>query len=166
MTLAALTTGNAISRAADSTKPRAWMEGLHWLGPRAPTAADLKGKVVVVEFWTFGCVNCRRTVPAMKRLSTIYGRTRDVALIGIHAPEFENERDEANVRREIARLGLEYPNAQDNDFRAWRAFGNRYWPALYVLDREGAVRKTHVGGLHVGTGGWNAMLATIESLRR
>jgi hypothetical protein len=90
----------------------------------------------------------------------------DVVLLGMHAPEFERERDTGAVRQAVARLHLSFPIAQDNDFAVWRAFGNQAWPALYVLDRRGRVRARHVGELHVGTPGWTAFLRTLEDLRR
>jgi len=145
--------------------PRPWLEGLAWVNTRPLTRADLAGKVVVVEFWTFDCINCRRTVPAMKRLEQEYRGASDVAIVGIHTPELEHERDAGNVRRAVERLGLGYPVARDNELRAWHAFDNRYWPALYVLDRNDRVRSTHVGELHVGTPAWSELHRTIERLR-
>src|SRR5436309_706627 len=85
--------------------PRPWLEGLAWVNTRPLTRADLAGKVVVVEFWTFDCINCRRTVPAMKRLEQEYRGASDVAIVGIHTPELEHERDAGNVRRAVVGLG-------------------------------------------------------------
>jgi thiol-disulfide isomerase/thioredoxin len=143
-----------------------WLEGLRWVNARPLSAADLRGKVVLVEFWTFDCINCRRTVPAIGRLASEYGKARDVLILGIHTPELEHERDSANVRRAVRRLKLAIPVAQDNDFAAWRAFDNHYWPAIHLLDARGAIRYTHVGELHVGTAAWERLFHKIEELRR
>ena len=146
--------------------PGPWLGALEWVNSRPLAPADLRGRVVLVEFWTFECINCRRTVPAMKRLAAEYERAADVRIIGIHTPELENERDAGNVRRAVESLGLRYPVGRDNDYVAWRAFGNEYWPALYLLDRRGRVRLTHVGELHQGTPAWNELERTIETLRK
>jgi thiol-disulfide isomerase/thioredoxin len=142
-----------------------WLSGLRWVNVRPISAADLRGKVVVVEFWTFDCVNCRRTVPAMRTLAGSYRAAQDVVVIGIHTPELDHERRFDNVRRAVDRLGLRFPVAQDNDYTAWRAFDNHYWPALYVIDRSGAIRTRHIGELHFGTPAWKALIGNIEALR-
>jgi thiol-disulfide isomerase/thioredoxin len=143
--------------------PGAWREALAWVQPEDMTPKALEGRVVVVEFWTFGCVNCRRTVPAMRSLDARFGN--DVVIVGIHTPEFAHERSSEAVRQAIARERIRFPVAQDNAYRAWRAFDNRYWPALYVLDRAGRIRYVHVGELHEGTARWSQLVRTIEALR-
>jgi thiol-disulfide isomerase/thioredoxin len=139
------------------------IENETWLnGPRlAP--ADLEGKVVVVEFWTFACINCIRTVPAVSRLHDTYAG-KGVVVIGVHSPELDEEKDLANVKRAVARLGITYPVAIDGDYRTWRAFENHYWPAIYLLDRKGVIRYKHEGELHVGTAPWKEVTATIDRL--
>jgi thiol-disulfide isomerase/thioredoxin len=162
---------SAADRAAAVDDPRAsapgwaWLDSVQWVNHAPIRAADLRGHVVVVEFWTFECVNCMRTVPAMRKLAAEFAGG-DVVILGLHSPEFERERDRANVAAAIQRLGLQFPVAQDNDFAAWRAFGNQYWPALYVLDRSGRVRARHVGELHLGTPGWDSFVATIRDVAR
>ncbi|TMQ67557.1 MAG: redoxin domain-containing protein, partial [Candidatus Eisenbacteria bacterium] len=84
----------------------------------------------------------------------------------VHTPEFERERRASEVARAIERLGVAYPVALDNDYKNWRAYGNQYWPALYVVDRRGVIRYSHVGELHEGTSSWRELLAVIERLRR
>ena len=121
--------------------------------------------MVVVEFWTFGCINCVRTVPAMRRLHAAYP-SDSLVIVGVHTPEFDHERSRVNAERAIARLEVRYPVALDNDFAIWRAFKNRYWPALYVIDRRGVIRHTHVGELHQGTPRWNELLKLIDRLLR
>lgn len=149
---------------ADADHPgSAWLERVRWVNHAPIRPQDLAGRVVVVEFWTFECINCQRTVPAMKRLEETF-RGGPALILGIHSPEFERERERANVAAAIARLGLSFPVAQDNDFAAWRAFGNEYWPALYVLDRAGRVRARHAGELHVGTAEWDEFVRTIRDL--
>jgi len=146
--------------------PRGWLEGLRWVNADPISAATIKGRVVVVEFWTFDCINCRRTIPAMKALADAFPDSKDVTIIGVHTPELERERDFGNVRRAVSRLGLRFAVAQDNDYSAWNAFQNQYWPALYVLDRRGAVRYQHVGELHLGTPAWEELQRTIRELRK
>jgi cytochrome c biogenesis protein CcdA/thiol-disulfide isomerase/thioredoxin len=105
---------------------------------------NLKGKVVLVDFWTYTCINCIRTFP---HLVEWYERYKDdgFVIVGVHAPEFEFEKDRANVLAAMEQYGLEYPVVQDNDFQIWRAYNNRYWPAHYLVDTEGRVRYTHFG---------------------
>ena len=137
-----------------------------WLNSRPLTRADLAGKVVLVEFWTFDCINCRRTVPAMKRLHARFREGGDVVIVGVHTPELAHERDPRAVQRAIHRLQLPYPVLLDNAMANWEAFDNHYWPALYVIDRRGVIRDLHIGELHEGTPAWRSVVALIESLRR
>ena len=113
-------------------------------GGRALTLRSLRGRVVLLDFWTYSCINCIRTLPALKAWDARYRRD-GLTIIGIHAPEFPFERDAANVERAIARNGLRYPVAQDNEFATWRAYGNQYWPAKYLIDARGRVRYVHFG---------------------
>lgn len=152
-----------VQAAAVPEKPRAWRAGVEWLQPAKFDPSTLDGRIVIVEFWTFGCINCRRTTPAMRELRARLAA--DVAIVGIHTPELDHERDADNVRRAISREKITYPVAQDNGYTAWRAFDNRYWPALYVLDPAGRIRHTHIGELHVGTPRWDRLLQVIEELR-
>lgn len=137
-----------------------------WLDPPPLTRADLAGKVVLVEFWTFDCINCRRTVPAMKRLHARFAGRGDVIIVGIHTPELAHERDPRAVRRAVERLGLPYPVLLDPAMVNWRAFDNHYWPALYVIDRRGTIRDLHIGELHEGTSSWRTLVALVERLRQ
>jgi thiol-disulfide isomerase/thioredoxin len=115
-----------------------------WLNSAPLTPADLRGKVVLVDFWTFTCVNWLRTLPYLKAWAQKYGG-QGLAVIGVHTPEFGFEHDEANVRRAVADLGVTYPVALDSDYAIWRAFSNHYWPALYFADTQGRVRHHHFG---------------------
>jgi thiol-disulfide isomerase/thioredoxin len=115
-----------------------------WLntGPLDPTA--LAGKVVLYDFWTFGCVNCQHTTPAVKAWHARYAAD-GLVVLSIHTPEFSNEADPANVAAAVADAGITYPVALDADRRVWRAFDNHYWPAFLLYDRTGAQRYTHIG---------------------
>ncbi len=105
---------------------------------------DLRGRVVLVDFWTYSCVNCVRTIPYLQAWHRAY-RDQGLVIIGVHTPEFEFEKNPANVERAIRDLGVEWPVVQDNDYRQWDAYGNRYWPAHYLIDTRGRVRWFHFG---------------------
>lgn len=115
-----------------------------WLNAPALTDKDLRGKVVLVNFWTYSCINSLRALPYLKAWQRRYGAD-GLVVIGVHAPEFGFEHDFANVKREAGELGVNYPIAIDNDYRIWKAFGNQYWPAFYVADTEGRIRYHHFG---------------------
>ncbi|KFL49453.1 cytochrome C biogenesis protein [Burkholderia pyrrocinia] len=144
--------GSAMMRAAD-VKPSALpVEGtlpsldgaVQWLNSPPLTAAGLRGKVVLVDFWTYSCINCLRTLPytnAWARKYAPYG----LVVIGVHAPEFAFERDIGNVKKAVHDLGIDYPVAIDNGYSIWRAFGNEYWPAHYFIDAQGRIRHHHFG---------------------
>ncbi len=115
-----------------------------WLNSPPLTADALRGKVVLVNFWTYSCINCIRSLPYVRAWAEQY-RDRGLVVIGVHSPEFAFEKHVGNVARAIGRFGLPYPVAVDNDFRIWRAFGNSYWPSLYLSDAEGRIRYHHFG---------------------
>ncbi|KVN33774.1 cytochrome C biogenesis protein [Burkholderia pyrrocinia] len=151
----------AMMRAAATSQPRAMraaapaalpVEGtlppldgaVQWLNSPPLTTAGLRGKVVLVDFWTYSCINCLRTLPyvnAWARKYAPYG----LVVIGVHAPEFAFERDIGNVRKAVHDLGIGYPVAIDNNYAIWRAFGNEYWPAHYFVDAQGRIRRHHFG---------------------
>ncbi|GAC1429558.1 MAG: thioredoxin family protein [Candidatus Velthaea sp.] len=114
-----------------------------WLNGQV-RAADVRGKVVLVDVFTFGCINCQHVAPELQKLHASQ-RSADFAIIGIHAPETPQERDRTNVVSELKRQGIVWPVAIDNNFAIWRAFNNEYWPTQYIFDRHGALRKTIVG---------------------
>ncbi|KVX60593.1 cytochrome c biogenesis protein DipZ [Burkholderia stagnalis] len=117
---------------------------VQWLNSPPLTTAGLRGKVVLVDFWTYSCINCLRTLPyinAWARKYAPYG----LVVIGVHAPEFAFERDIGNVRKAVHDLGIGYPVAIDNNYAIWRAFGNEYWPAHYFVDAQGRIRRHHFG---------------------
>ncbi|ALL66404.1 DipZ protein [Paraburkholderia caribensis MBA4] len=117
---------------------------VQWLNSPPLTNAQLKGKVVLVDFWTYSCINCLRTLPYVKAWSQKY-RDMGLVVIGVHAPEFAFERNIDNVKKATHDLGVDYPVAIDNNYAIWRAFGNQYWPAHYFVDAQGRVRHHHFG---------------------
>jgi cytochrome c biogenesis protein CcdA/thiol-disulfide isomerase/thioredoxin len=129
------------------TAPRIVARG-QWFnteGGSLPLTMDgLRGKVVVVDFWTYSCVNCVRTLPYLKAWFDTY-KDRGLVIIGVHTPEFEFEKNSSNVSRAIKDLGVDWPVVQDNDYTQWNAYGNQYWPAHYFIDAQGRVRYFHFG---------------------
>jgi thiol-disulfide isomerase/thioredoxin len=115
-----------------------------WLNSPPLTASALRGKVVLVDVWTYTCINWLRTVPHVRAWAEKY-RDQGLVVIGVHAPEFSFEKDLNNVRRAVKDLRIDYPVAVDNDHVIWRAFNNQYWPALYFIDWQGRVRHHHFG---------------------
>ncbi|TSC97055.1 MAG: Redoxin protein [Candidatus Peregrinibacteria bacterium Greene1014_49] len=116
-----------------------------WHNGNPLTMEELHGKVVLIDFWTYSCINCIRTLPYIQGYWETFKDTGKFVLIGVHTPEFVFEKDQKNVADAIKRHGLTYPVAQDNDFGTWNAFRNRYWPAKYLIDAEGNIRYTHFG---------------------
>lgn len=115
-----------------------------WLGSPPLTQAGLRGKVVLIDFCTYSCINWLRTLPYVRAWSARYGR-HGLAVIGVHTPEFDFEHDIGNVRRATSAMRLDYPIAIDNDTAIWRAFGNQFWPALYFIDAQGRLRHHRFG---------------------
>jgi cytochrome c biogenesis protein CcdA/thiol-disulfide isomerase/thioredoxin len=115
-----------------------------WLNSQPLTLADLKGKVVLVDFWTYSCINCIRTLPHITEWDAKY-RDKGLVIIGVHAPEFAFEKKTENVQAALQQYGIRYPVAQDNNLDTWTNFNNRYWPAHYLIDRNGQVVYTHFG---------------------
>lgn len=122
-----------------------------WLNTKPVRIADLRGNVVLVEFWTFGCSNCRHVEPHVKEW---YEQFHDSGLeiISIHSPEFGYEKELENVRQYVNRQGIRYPVAIDNNFANWRRYNNHYWPTLYLIDKQGYIRHKKIGeGDYTGT---------------
>jgi thiol-disulfide isomerase/thioredoxin len=148
----AMTANNTMMMAAKPTAAQLPVEGtmpsldgaVQWLNSEPLTAASLKGKVVLVDFWTYSCINCLRAIPYVKAWAEKY-KDQGLVVIGVHAPEFAFEKNVDNVKKAIADLGITYPVAIDNNYAIWRAFDNQYWPAHYFIDAEGKVRHHHFG---------------------
>jgi thiol-disulfide isomerase/thioredoxin len=116
-----------------------------WLNVDSPLRlADLRGKVVIVEMWTFGCINCQHVIPSLKEWHDKY-KDQGLVIIGNHFPEFSYESDLQNLKKAIDEEGIEYAVAQDNNGDTWRAYKNHYWPTLYLIDKQGHMRYVHIG---------------------
>jgi cytochrome c biogenesis protein CcdA/thiol-disulfide isomerase/thioredoxin len=118
--------------------------GREWINSAPLTAAALRGKVVLVNFWTFDCINCLRALPYVKALHARY-KDQGLVVIGVHTPELARERVPANVRKAVTRLGISHPVVIDGDYAIWQAWRNQYWPAVYLVDATGRVRFHHFG---------------------
>src|ERR1044071_7475105 len=115
-----------------------------WITSEPLSLKGLRGRVVLVEFWTFGCYNCRNTLPFVKGWHERYS-DKGLTVIGVHSPEFDEERIVENLRREVASLGIRYPVLTDNDYQTWKAYRAYAWPTLVLLDKQGRIRLKHVG---------------------
>ena len=115
-----------------------------WFNSPPLTMAGLKGKVVLVEFWTYECINCLHVMPHVKQWHQRY-HDQGLVVVGVHTPEYDEERVAANVKAAIERFGIQYPVAQDNGYGTWDAYGNRFWPAMYLVDRDGKIVYRHYG---------------------
>jgi thiol-disulfide isomerase/thioredoxin len=129
-----------------------------WLNSAPLHLSHLRGKVVMVEFWTFGCYNCRNVEPYVKQWHQKYA-DQGFIVIGVHSPEFSHEREIENVKRYIKEHGIRFAVPIDNDFSTWNKYGNRYWPAMYLIDKRGTIR--HV---RIGEGGYPETEHLIRSL--
>jgi thiol-disulfide isomerase/thioredoxin len=129
-----------------------------WLNSAPLTPDELKGKVVLVDFWTYSCINCLRTLPYIREWARKY-KDSGLVVIGVHTPEFAFEKDPDNVRRAVGELNITYPVALDNDFKIWRGFDNSYWPADYLIDGVGRIREHHFG-----EGGYDETERQIQEL--
>ena len=116
----------------------------NWFNSAPLNIADLRGKVVLVDFWTYGCVNCVNTLPHVTELYAKY-KDRGLVVVGVHTPEFPFERSASNVQTALKRHGITYPVAQDNDSQTWDAYRNQYWPAQYIVDQSGKIVYQHDG---------------------
>jgi thiol-disulfide isomerase/thioredoxin len=125
-----------------------------WINSCPLKLHDLRGKVVLVEFWTFGCYNCRNTIPHLETWYEKY-RVEKFELIGVHSPEFEREKEFSTLVEQTRKLGITYPVVTDNNLKTWTAYNQEYWPVVYVVDKRGIVRYVHIGeGDYSVTEGW------------
>ena len=142
-------------RAPDFTDTQQWFNTANG---RPLTMAGLRGRVVLIDFWTYSCINCLRTLPYLKAWDARY-RSQGLTIVGVHSPEFPFEKEAGNVAAAIKREGIRYPVVQDNDLGTWDAYGNQYWPAHYFVDARG-----HVRYAHFGEGGYGHSEAVIREL--
>lgn len=129
-----------------------------WLNSEPLRFADPKGKVILVEFWTLGCYNCRNVEPYVKQWHQQYAE-QGFVVIGVHSPEFLHEREVENVKRYMKEHGIRFAVPIDNDFSTWNRYGNRYWPAMYLIDKRGIIRY-----IKVGEGGYSETERQIQTL--
>ena len=158
----AMSGNNAMMAAGDSSsgaEPKADLSGATaWINSQPLALASLHGKVVVIDFWTYSCINCLRSLPYIKAWNEKY-KDSGLVIIGVHTPEFPFEKDDSTVRKAVRDLGITYPVAMDNDYRIWRNFNNEYWPAHYFIDATGKIRYHHFG-----EGGYDESESWIRSL--
>src|SRR3989344_8799847 len=129
-----------------------------WINSEPLTLEGLKGKVVLVDFWTYSCINCIRTLPYLKEWWRKY-QDNGFVLVGVHTPEFEFEKDTEKVKKAMAKYGVTYPVAQDNSYGTWNAYQNRWWPRKFLIDKDGYIRYDHIG-----EGGYDETEAKIVEL--
>ncbi len=134
-----------------------------WINSRPLARGDLEGKVVLIDFWTFGCVNCYKSFPWLKSIEAKY-KQREFAVLGVHTPEFDHEKDPRKVAEKVKEFGIEHAVMIDNDFSYWKALKNRYWPSFYLIDKTGKVRATYVGEMREGGKQANRIEKQIETL--
>ncbi|MBS7455782.1 redoxin domain-containing protein [Coralloluteibacterium stylophorae] len=129
-----------------------------WINSAPLTLRGLRGRVVLVEFWTSSCINCIHVLPHVARWHETYAG-HGLVVVGVHTPEYDSERSASALQAAVERFGVAYPVAQDNDYRTWHAYGNRFWPALYLIDQDG-----HIVYRRVGEGGYAETEARIRQL--
>jgi thiol-disulfide isomerase/thioredoxin len=129
-----------------------------WLNSEPLSMQQLRGKVVLVDFWTFACINCVNTLPYVKSWHQKY-KDQGLVVVGVHTPEYPFERSTENVKTAIRQYDIRYPVAQDNRYATWNAYANQYWPAVYLIDKKGQVVYTHFG-----EGQYAQTEATIQAL--
>ena len=139
--------------------PAPELTNLVWLNTSSPLRlADLRGKVVGLEMWTLGCINCQHVMPYLKSWYGEY-KNQGLVIVGNHYPEFSYESDFNNLKTAVADYGIEYPVAQDNNGATWNAYHNMYWPELYLIDKHGQIRY-----VHIGEGAYDEIEANIKAL--
>ena len=131
------------------------IQGIHaWINSEPLKISELKGKVILVDFWTYSCINCIRTLPYLKQWHEKYP---ELVIIGVHTPEFDFEKDEDNVRQAVEKFDITYAVAMDNDYATWKAYKNSYWPRKYIINKEGDIIYDHIG-----EGGYEETEAVIQ----
>lgn len=129
--------------ASNASRAPALGEGM-WINSDPLMIEDLRGRVVLVDFWTYDCVNCRNTLPTLKRWDESY-RGQGLTIVGVHTPEFEHEKELKNLREQVKSLGIRYPVVTDDNKESWNAYNIQAWPTILILDKQGRIRWTHIG---------------------
>lgn len=135
-----------------------------WINSPPIADKDLRGQVVVVMFWTYGCYNCKNALPWINGLQAKLDNNPNLKIIGVHTPEFDYEKVKDNVRAQTAKFDIEFPIMIDNDFVYWKELRNRWWPAFYIADKQGKLRGAYVGEVHSDTPKSNEIEQLIASL--
>ncbi|HEX7315665.1 MAG TPA: redoxin domain-containing protein [Pyrinomonadaceae bacterium] len=143
--------GNAAEYKSSESADAPELAAGDWINSGPLSLKDLRGRVVLIKFWTFGCYNCRNTLPFVKGWDDRY-RARGLTVIGVHSPEFDEERNVEHLRRQVASLGIKYPVVTDNDYQTWKAYDVEAWPTTFLLDKQGRIRWSHVGEGGYGEG--------------
>lgn len=145
LTVLAAVTSTASAGALSKSVAAPEFSGIEkWLNSEPLTLQQLRGKVVLVDFWTYTCINCINTLPYVKAWHQKY-KDQGLVVVGVHTPEYPFERSTDNVKTALKRFGISYPVAQDNRYATWSAYNNQYWPAFYLIDKKGQVVYTHFG---------------------
>lgn len=134
-----------------------------WINTEPLTLAQLRGMVVLVDFWTFGCWNCYRSFPWLNELEARF-EADEFIVVGVHSPEFEHEKSRERVSQKVMEFGLTHPVMIDNDFFYWKAMNNRYWPTFYLIDKKGRIRGSFIGETHAGDKNARAIEKKINQL--
>ncbi|MFK4443480.1 thiol-disulfide isomerase/thioredoxin [Caballeronia udeis] len=141
----ALTSSGASAAPLRNSTPAPEFTGIDtWLNSKPLSISQLRGKVVLVDFWTYTCINCINTLPYVREWNQKY-KDQGLVVIGVHTPEYPFERNTVNVKTAIKRFNITYPVAQDNRYATWSAYNNQYWPAFYLIDKKGQVVYSHFG---------------------
>jgi peroxiredoxin len=155
--------GISLGQKVGSAAP-ALLPGGDWFNSSATGLEGFRGKVVLINFWTHGCYNCNNSLPTLRDWYSQF-KDKGFEIVGVHTPEFEYERVAQNVRQAIEREKITWPIVQDNESKTWRAYNNRYWPAFYLIDRDGVVRYVQSGEISSRfPGGIKTLKAQIEKL--
>lgn len=158
LALAILTLWLSQSQGYTTGQPAPEITNETWVNSEPLRLAELKGKVVLVEFWTFGCYNCQNVEPYVKSWHDKF-RDRGLVIIGVHSPEFGHERVLKNVRNYVREHSIQYAVAIDNDYKTWNSYQNHYWPAMYLVDKKGVIRY-----MRIGEGGYDQTEKQIRDL--
>jgi thiol-disulfide isomerase/thioredoxin len=148
LVVASLTFGSC-ARAAQKAPEFTHSSQAEWLNSKPLRLSELRGKVVLIEFWAFECVNCRRTQPWLHAIQQRYA-DKDFVIVSVHTPELPEERSITNVRAAVAEQRITNPVMVDGDYSYWKAMKNQYWPAFYVIDKQGRIAERAIGEMHVG----------------
>lgn len=136
---------------------------IDWINSPPLKLADLAGRVVLVDFWTYGCWNCRRSFPWIKEMKSRYDNG-ELVVIGVHTPEFKHEMDREQVAAHVQQFAIDHPVMVDNDFSYWEAMDNRYWPTFYLIDKSGRIRERVVGEVRAGGEKASRLESRIQAL--